>query len=223
MNQFAAVVGILGVMSAATQAQDLSKYRAFHFGTDLATVARQTGANVSEAKVIHSRPALMQELAWRPQPLGASSKPEAAEDVVFSFYNGELYRIAVNYDRHLTEGMTAGDLVDAISAMYGVVTKPAGSPEEVQPQYGQQDVLLAQWQDAEYRFNLLKSSYGSGFKLVGVSKRLEESAQSASLEAARLDKEEAPQREAAKRAKENEAERVRLEQARFVNKPKFRP
>ena len=100
---------VCGVMSAATVAGDLSKYRGFQFGTDLAAVANQAGVSASEAKVIHSRPALIQELAWRPQSLGQAPQPESASEIVFSFYNGELYRIVVHYDRYETEGLTTED------------------------------------------------------------------------------------------------------------------
>jgi hypothetical protein len=43
------------------------------------------------------------------------------------------------------------------------------------------------------------------------------------MEAVRLDDEEAPRRDAERLAQEDEAERARLEKARIVNKPKFRP
>src|SRR5579863_1215166 len=125
MNRLAAIIFVFGTLSATAAAEDLSKYRDFQFGEDLATVAKQAGMNPSEAKLLHSRPALMQELVWRPQPLGASSHREPAKEVVFSFYNGELYKISVNYDRRATEGLTADDLVDSISGTYGVSTIPA--------------------------------------------------------------------------------------------------
>lgn len=115
---------LFGVMSAATLAGDLSKYRNFQLGTDLSTVAKQAGADPSRAKVIQRRPALIQELAWRPQPLGSSSQTEPAKEVVFSFYDGELFRIVINYDRYETEGLTADDLVEGISATYGIAAKP---------------------------------------------------------------------------------------------------
>ena len=213
---------VFGVTSAVALAGDLSKYRAFQFGTDLATVAKQAGTDPSQAKVIHRRPALMQELLWRPQPLGGSPQTEAAREVVFSFFDGELYRIAVSYDRNQTEGLTADDFVESISATYGTATKPA--PVTVAPQsYGYQDVAVAQWQDAQYGFDLMRSSYGPSFKLVGVLKRLEAPAQAAILEATRLDDQEAPQREAERVTKENDLQRARLEQVRLVNKAKFRP
>ena len=49
---------MFGAMSAATFAGDLSRYRNFALGSDLATVAKQAAADPSQAKMIHSRPAL---------------------------------------------------------------------------------------------------------------------------------------------------------------------
>src|ERR1039458_3817938 len=112
-------VFVLGTMSAATLEKDLSKYRNFQLGTDLAAIAKQVGASPSQATVVHRRPALIQELEWRPQTLGSASQTEAAKDVVFSFYDGALYRIVVSYDRYQTEGLTVNDFIDALSATYG--------------------------------------------------------------------------------------------------------
>ena len=209
-----------GVMSPVTLANDLSKYRNLQLGTDLPTVLKQAGANPSQAKTIHRRPALIQELEWRPQPPGSSSQTEAA---VLSFYSGQLFRIAINYDRSGTEGLTPDDLVEAISATYGIAARPPAPVKAAPGHYDDQEELLAQWQDSQYRFDLIRSSYGPTFKLVGVLKKLEAPAQAAMIEAARLDDKEAPQREADRIAKEDEAERARLEKARLVNKPKFRP
>src|SRR5690242_5312882 len=94
----------LGVMSAATLAKDLSRYRNFQLGTDLPTITRQVGASPSQAKAIQRRPALIQELEWRPQPLGSTNQTEPVREVVFSFYDGELFRIAISYDRYEIEG-----------------------------------------------------------------------------------------------------------------------
>lgn len=223
MNKFAMAVLISGAMAAVVPAQDLSKYRDFQFGSGLSTVAKQAGMNPSEAKVIHTRPALMQELSWRPQPIGSSSHTEPAKEVLFTFYDGELYRIAVSYDPRETLGLTADDLVEAISATYGTSTRPTAPVKVLPPGYGEREEVLAQWQDPQFRFNLIRPSYGPDFKLAGILKRLEGPAQAAIIEAARLDDQEAPQREAARLTKENDTERVRLEQARLVNKPKFRP
>lgn len=214
---------ILGAMSAAASTGDLAKYRNFEFGTDLATVAKQAAVDPSQAKVIHSRPVIIQELEWRPQPLGASSQTESVQEVTFSFYDGKLFRIKVDYDRYQTEGLTADDFVDAISATYGPATKPT-APANVAPgSYGDQEEIVAQWQDSQYRFDLIRFSYGPTFRLVGIMKRLEAPAEAATLEAKRLDDQEAPQRDAARRASEEDAAKAKLEKARLVNKPNFRP
>jgi hypothetical protein len=211
-----------GALSAAALPKDLSRYRDFQFGSNLTTVAKKIGANPSEAKVIHSRPALIQELDWRPESLGQSSQTESVQEVVFSFYNGELFHMAVTYDRYQTEGMTAGDVIDAISAKYGTAEKPTPPVNAAQVEYGNHDEIVAQWQDSQYSFDLIRSSYGPSFKMIGVLKRLEGPAQTAIDEAKRLDDQEAPQRDAARIADEKEAEQARLEKARLVNKPKFR-
>jgi len=214
---------LLGMTSGVVLAEDLSKYRDFQLGTDLATVAKQTGASPSQIKVVDRRPALIQELAWRPQSLGSSPRTESVQQVVFTFYDGELFRIAVNYDRYETEGLTGDDIVGAISATYGMAAKlPALANPALGP-YSNQEEVLARWQDAQYRFDLVRSSYGPSFSLIGVMKRLEAPAQAAILEAQRLDDQEAPQRDAAQIASEEEAAKAKLEKARLVNKPKFRP
>ena len=107
--------------------QDLSRYREFQFGTSLLAVANQAHMKPSEATVIHQCPALIQELNWYARTYSAppSQGRESAKDILFSFYNGELFRIVVTYDKDRTEGMTAEDIVEAVSAIYGTATKPA--------------------------------------------------------------------------------------------------
>lgn len=45
--------------SGAMVAADLSEYRGFRFGSDLAAVAAHAGANPSQAKTTYRRPALI--------------------------------------------------------------------------------------------------------------------------------------------------------------------
>ena len=79
---------------------DLSKYREFQFGMNLSAVAKQAEIEPSEARVLHQRPMVIQELQWRPQG-SFTSLPQAdpVKEVLFSFCNGELFRMVVNYDR----------------------------------------------------------------------------------------------------------------------------
>jgi len=214
---------VFGMMSAVASAADLSRYREFQLGSNLAVVAKQTGASPSLAEALHHRPALIQELKWRPQTLGWSPITDPAQEVVFTFCHGELFRIVVNYDRRQTEGLTTADMVEALSTAYGTAATLSAPDKALRGRYGDEEEVLARWQDPLYRFDLISSSYGPTFKLVGVLRTLEETAQTAILEAKRLDDQEAPQRDAARIASEKDAARAKLEKARLVNKPKFRP
>ena len=211
------------MLSATGWAADLSRYRNFQLGTDLPTVAKQAGVSPAQATTVHVRPVLIQELEWHPQALGSPSQTGAAHDLVFTFYEGKLFQIAVTYDRYETEGMTSNDLVEAISATYGTAAKPDGASVAVEGPYGGKEEVIAQWQDPQYRFDLIRSTYGPTYRMVGVLKSLEAPMHKATLEAKRLEDQEAPQREAARVAAEDEASKAKLGAARLVNKPKFRP
>lgn len=211
-----------GAVSGA-KAADLSTYRGFAFGSDIPAVAAQIGASASQARVIHSRPALIQQLDWRPQPLGPSVQKESASEVLFGFFGGALYRIEVKYDRYEIEGLTPDDIVDAISAIYGPATRPAAAAGTAQDTRDYRDAVAAQWEDSQHRFDLIRSPSSGSFKLVGLLKSVDSSATAATREAQRLDDLEAPQRDAARLVSEQSAEAAKLEKARSANKPRFRP
>jgi len=205
---------------------DLSTYREFRFGMGLLAVAKQAEMQPSEARVIHQRPAVIQELEWRPHgSLAYSPRPDPVQEVLFSFYNGELFRMVVSYDQIRTEGLTDEDMVEAISSKYGTATKPAAkvillSSSQI---YNDSENVIARWEDSQYSFNLFRSSYRPGFGMLVFSKRLDPLAQAAIVEAVRLDEQEAPQREMALQKKQDEENRAGQAQARLVNKPAFRP
>jgi hypothetical protein len=212
------------VSAPSVPAPDLSRYREFQFGMNLPAIAKQVGLEPSKAKVIHRRPALIQELEWQPELSHTSSQADPVRTIFFSFYNGELFRIVVNYDQYKTQGLTTEDVVEAISAKYGTATKPAAeiifSSSQV---YNDSEVVIARWEDSQYSFNLFRSSYQPTFGMVGFSKRLDALARAAVVEAIRLDEQEAPQREIERQKKQDDENRAAQGKARLVNKPKFRP
>ena len=207
-------------------AQDLSSYRGFRLGMSLPAAAKQAEINPSEAKVIYQRPAVIQELEWQPQSSSSSSaQADPVEEVLFSFYNGQLYRIVVNYDERRTVGLTDEDLIEAISAKYGRPTTPvaqiiSSSPSQV---YSDSEKVLARWEDSQYSFNLFRFSYGSVPGMLVFSKRLDALAQVAIVEAIRLNKQEAPQREIDRQKQQDDEKRAAGQKARPVNKANFRP
>jgi hypothetical protein len=204
-------------------AGDLSRYREFQLGMNLPAVVKLAGMSSSGASVIHQRPELIQELAWQPgRSPGSSPDADPVERILFSFYNGELFRMVVTYDRYKTEGLTAEDMVEAISANYGAATRPAA--EIIFPSIYHESVkVIARWEDSRYSLNLVRSSYQPSFGMVVFSQQLDALAQAAILEAIRRDKLEAPQREAELQRKQEEENRVQQEKARLVNKAIFRP
>jgi hypothetical protein len=199
------------------RAQDLSRYRAFSIGTNLATVLRHTDQKLADVKVTQSRPALIQELTWWPANLpGTPLLPDAVEQMLFSFYDGELYKISAIYDRASTEGLTAEDMVNSISVKYGPATYVALAIDSTTNERQQP---VASWGDSQYSLDLVRSSFTGGFELVIYSKRVNAEAELALAEAVKLEKQEAPQREVERQKKETDD----LEVAREKNQKSFRP
>jgi hypothetical protein len=197
--------------------QDFSKYRHFTLGMSLTRVLERTDKKMADVNVIHSRPALIQELTWWPaSPAGTPLRLEAVEQMLFSFYNGELYKMSVTYDQSSTEGLTAEDMVKAITAKYGPATYVALAID-FRPNEKQEPV--ASWEDSQYFFNLVRSSFTGGFQLVIYSKKVNAEAELALAEAMKLDKQEGPQREAERLKKESDD----LAVTRLKNQKSFRP
>src|SRR6266568_526477 len=66
---------------------DLSRYREFQFGMNLLAIAKQADRQPSEARVIHQRPAVIQELEWRPpRSVGTSPQADPVKEVLFSSF-----------------------------------------------------------------------------------------------------------------------------------------
>src|SRR5438034_559203 len=202
-------------------AQDLSKYRHFTFGMSLTRVLERTDQKMADVKVIHGRPSLIQELNWwPPNPPGTSFRSDTVEQMLFSFYNAELYKISVTYDRTSTEGLTAEDMVKSISAKYGPATsvKPevdSGTNER----YDMRQKPVASWEDAQYSFNLARSSSTDHLGLIIYFKRVNAEAELAAAEAVELEEQEGRKREAERQKKQTDG----LEVARQKNRKMFRP
>jgi hypothetical protein len=201
-------------------------YRQFQLGGDVASVSALAGVAGSEATVIHQRPAVIQDLQWRP-PYSASGATGLAADpvrqIVFSFYNDQLFRLAIDYDRNRTEGMTDADMIEAISSEYGPLSTVPPKSRLASSQTEESGTRVARWGDADYSVVLYRSSYASGFRMLVTSVRLEALARIAEAQALRLDEREAPQREIARQKKEADDTRAAQEKARLANKAGFRP
>ena len=189
------------------------------------SVAAAGGVTPAQAKLVSQRPAVLQELRWR--PASARSQAEQVDpvrEVVFSFYNDELFKIVVDYDRQRTEGLTDGDLIDTFSAAYGPPVLTGRDPRApVVPSEPDADTVVALWADADASLMLLRGTYPVSLRLVVASKRLDTLARAAAIAAVSQDEREAPQRELDQEKQRVDDRRMAAESARKVNKPAFRP
>jgi hypothetical protein len=218
---FALAIAWVVVSSSVISAQDLSRYREFQLGMRMVTVAQQAGIT-PEPHVLLRRPALIQELMWQPPRVSTSLlQRESVGKVLFRFYNDQLFRMVVTYDRERTLGLTAEDLVDAISTRDGLARlHVTEKPSLATAPYGTNEIV-AQWEDSQHSLDLYSSPQLSTFALVVVSKRIDALAQVATGEAT-LDAQGAPQQAIERQRTQTEGDRV-TQEARRVNKSTFRP
>ena len=224
MYLFCRVIAVpLALSAAAFCAEDLAVYRQFRLETNIAAVAKQLGSREMDVKVVHRRPALIQELRWqRPYAPPSSVTADSVKEISFSFCDGVLHRMVVIYDRDRTEGLTTEDMIDALSASLGAASK--SSAQLVFPSmYNETVGVLARWEDAQTSVNLVRSAYNPTYGLIMYSRKADALAQTAILRAAVLDEQEGPLRESQRQKKEAEVTRVELEKARVTNKGSFRP
>lgn len=193
--------------------QNISTYRKFSLGASLASISKETGQDPGQAEVIHQRPAMIQQLVYWPYSASSSSaRTESVSQIRFSFYDGELYKIAVSYDEQATHGLTEDDMVQAISARYGTATR--FYPEIQLPssdEYAPKETAIASWGDSGNSADLSRSESLNSFELTVFSNSMEIKAQEASLESLKLEKEEAPQKEVDRQKRQaNDLEAARL-------------
>lgn len=227
LRQRAATVAWLAMSAVLSTAPLLSAvpldaYRGFRFGMSVSQAAEQAGMKATDAVSVYQRPALIQLLDFRPAPFHSSEPTDPVSQISLTFYNGELARIAVLYDRYKVDGMTPEDMIEALSAAYGTASRPVAEiayrslSAEAAP-------VLARWEDSQYSYNLIRLEDRSTFALVLFSKRLDALAQPAIVEGARLDAVDAPAKEEQRVRKVADDARVAQERSRLANKASFRP
>jgi hypothetical protein len=213
--------GVLLLTAPMLRAQDFSKYRNFSLGANLAAVLKHTDQRLVDVKATHDGSMLFQELTWHPaNGIGVSYRSESVDELVFSFYKGELYKMLVTYERASTEGLTADDMVKSISAKYGPATTVALEIDSASnEQYEVRQKPVASWEDSQYSFNLVRSSFSNAFELVIYSKRVNAEADAALAQAVKVDLQEAPQKAVERQKKEADDREV----MRQRNQKSFRP
>jgi len=205
-----------------------SQYRNFNLGSDLASVSTLAGVAPAGAKTVHQRPAVLQDLEWRPSAWtreSTSISTDPVQTIVFSFYNDQLFRVVVDYSYDRTEGMTDADMIEAIGAVYGTPVKRIPGPVRLASRADTESGSpVARWGDAEHAVVLYRvPGYRQRFRLIVTASALDDLAGKAAIQATRLDEQEAPSREIARQQKERDDGRTAAEKARLTNKALFRP
>lgn len=223
----AAIAVMLPILPLA--AQERPAYRDFALGSPVARVLGQVHATATDVTLVHQRPALIQDLRWR-TPYPASGAIDAPKDpvqlMVFSFCDDQLFRIAIEYDRSQTDGMTDADMTAALAARYGAPLTPSvplNASTVATQATGEWSTPIAQWSDGDEVVVLLRRAFTAGFQVVVTSTRLEGLARTAIAESIRLDLHDAPAREAARQKRDAEDRQVAQDKARAANKAAFRP
>jgi len=180
-------------------AQDLSRYRNFSFGMTVADLSKQIDAKPADITVVHEHPALIGELTWwPPQPYSSVRPAEPVDQILFSFYNGALYRMLVTYDSSATKGLTDEDMIRAVSTKYGVATRPVAVVNfPTNPSYKATEKVIARWEDPQYSLNLFRPSEDT-LAIVMFTKQGDAQAGISIAESVKLEQQEAPQKEAAR-------------------------
>ena len=219
MRNMVVALSLILLSAPMISGQDLSKYRTFSLGMTLSELSQQVGPYSHWTTLIHQRPAVIQELTlWS---LSASRAPiGGVSQILFGFYNGELYRIVVTYDRDATKGLTDDDMVQAISARYGTATRFYPEIKLLKNDvYASTETVIARWEDSQNSVGLLASSNQTSFGLAMFSKRLDAQAKAAIIESEKLEKQGAPRVDIGRLKKDADE----LGVARQINQKTFHP
>lgn len=211
-------------LPAASAESVFSRYRGMTLGVSVEMVVDHLKVAVSDVKVVHTRPTLVQQLTWRPRHFvsGTSMERDSLSEMLLTFHLGRLTRIAVMYERERTEGLTDADLNEALSSVYGasmLLSTPMGTPivsaADRQP--------IGRWGDGETLVLLWRETYPDRVRLSITAIDADREMQEAIVDGVRLETIEAPARDLARRTAEATALRTRHEIVRRDNKAAFKP
>jgi hypothetical protein len=209
-------------------AQGGPEYREFKLGSSLGLVLSQVHLTASDVVRIHARPSLIQDVRWTTSFFIADTiepQKDPVEHIVFSFIDDQLFRLAIDYERTRTEGMTDADMIAALSGRYGA---PMPAPKPAKPSIFDRAGVetskrVAQWSEGDAMVVLSRSAFTGAFQLLVTSVHLDALALTATAEAVRLDQREAPARDAAQQKEHADDARLAKEKARLANKAAFQP
>ena len=199
-----------------------SRYRGVSIGDSVSVVVASLRMRPSDVATVHARPALIQQLTWRPNQFvtGRTAAPDVLAEMVLTFHLGRLARVVATYDRDRTEGLTNADLRDSFTTIYGtsmLVSTPGGVRSSGDAE------IIGQWGDGETLVVLLRETFPRRISVTVSSIAADRLLKNALASGARLDATEAPTRDMVRRLSEELARQQRNEQSRLDNKSAFKP
>jgi hypothetical protein len=209
---------------STVSADDFSRYREFTLGSSVAAVTSVTRITERDLKIVHSRPALVQEVTWQPRYMTGAPAADlgSINEMVFSFVDDRLFQMTVSYERSRTTGLTNADMIAALSERYGTPIAPPAAPRATSEALDTAAVI-AEWRQEDAHIALRRTRYSDSLSLVITSLSLDAVARKARASAVAMDTREAPEREAALAKKRADEQRHAQEQARTTNRELFRP
>lgn len=201
-------------------AQTASSYRGVTLGDSVAVVVDHLDATLSDVRVVHERPSLIQQLTWHPQRFisGSRVEPDPLAELVLTFHLDRLVLIAVTYDIDKTRGLTNADLLDVFGSTYGTsMLLPTTVVVPAEP------TVIGRWSDSEAAVLLWREIYPNRIALTIASIEADAALREAKAAGVRLDAREAPARDLARRAAEEAARQQRDDKVRKDNKAAFKP
>jgi hypothetical protein len=209
----------------ATASAEVTRYREFELGASVAAVTAVT-QNATRVKTVHSRPALLQQLEWRPRYMPGAPQPDrdSIGEVVFSFVDDQLFKMSIAYAQDRTSGLTDEDMVGSLTTVYGAPSSPSPRTRTTSSTVAlDAPVVIAEWRQADTSVVLQRKTYSESFFLVITSLPLDIIARTAEATAVAMDQREAPAREAALLKQRADEEKVAAERTRSTNKKVFQP
>ena len=197
------VIAALVLASSATlaAAQGRQPYRTYAMGDSLLAISRQIGLPVIDATSTPAVSGAVQELRWHARHVrrGTASSGDPVDRLVFSFYEHRLFRIVIDYAPDRTEGMTEGDMVAAVSELYGSPGRRtlASSDDDLGPTRPTETVV-ARWTRGDQSVALLAIQGQTAFRLIVASSALQTLARASGAREAPADRPDWPSIEAAR-------------------------
>jgi hypothetical protein len=173
--------------AAVVATGDPAVYRSHRLGSPASEIVARLGSAPGDLQTLHTRPALLQELAWRPphRSIHDGGESESVAGIVFAFIDDQLFRMTIDYDRAHTQELTPDDMLTSLTAAYGPRAIGRGVPPRGSVSSLDSATILATWIHADTSVTLQQSMYGGGFRLIVASRPLEARAAKAQADAGR--------------------------------------